>query len=202
MARVSKDHISNWYEYHIDIDNRTLWIGSFSDEDSNDELGVEFNLAANVIKGLHLLEKSGPGGDKPIHIILNNPGGDEIEGLAMYDAIKGCKNHVTMTVYGKVMSMAGYLLQAADYRIMAPHAVFMMHEGTRAVSADHPRIVKNWNSYYDKVDEICSDIYMKRIKEKNPDFSKRKLDDMLKFDTILSATETVALGLADAVLEY
>lgn len=202
MAKVSKDYVDKWYDYDIDVDNRTIWLGSISGEDDESESGVEFNLTERVIKGLHLLEKNAPNGDKPIFILMNNPGGEEVEGLAIYDAIRACRNHVTITVYGKCWSMAGYILQAADERIMAPNASFMLHEGSRGLPDDHPRIVKNWNKYYDHIDQVCFDIYMDRLKEKNPDFSKKRLEDMLKFDTILTAQKAVEEGFADKVLEY
>lgn len=200
MAKINKDHVDKWYDYNIDLDNRTIWLGSMGEEDGTGESGVECFLAENIIKGLHLLEKNAPNGDKPIFIILNNPGGDEVEGLAIYDAIKACKNHVTVTVFGKVWSMAGYILQAADERVMAPHSSFMLHEGQRGLPYDHPRIVKRWNEYYDQVDQYCFDIQYNRIKEKNPDFAKKKLEEMLKFDTILTPQETIDLGLADKIL--
>lgn len=199
MARVTKDHIDQWYDYDIDIDNRTIWLGSVS-ADENGELGVDAKLAERVIKGLHVLEKNAPNGDKPIFILLNNPGGDETEGLAIYDAIKNCKNHVTVQVYGKCYSMAGYIIQAADHRIMTKHSFFMLHEGTRQLPADHPRIVKAWNNYLDKLDVIFFDLYLNKIRKKHPNFSRKKLEDMLKFDTILTAQEAVDLGLADEVL--
>ena len=130
MAKVSKDHADKWYDYNIDLDNRTLWLGSIK-KDDEEESGVDFTLSESIIKGLHLLEKNAPNGDKPIFIIMNNPGGDEIEGLAIYDAIQACKNHVTATVFGKCWSMAGYILQACDWRVMAPNSTFMLHEGSR-----------------------------------------------------------------------
>jgi ATP-dependent Clp protease protease subunit len=201
MGKISKDHIDKWYDYDIDMDNRTLWIGSIL-KDIDSESGVDAALSERVIKGLHVLEKSASAGDKPIKIIINNPGGCETEGLAIYDAIKACKNHVTITVYGKCWSMAGYILQAADERIMTPTSSFMLHEGTRGLPTDHPRIVKNWNKWHDYVDEFLFELYFNKIKEKHPHFSKKKLEDMLKFDTILTAKEAVELGLADSVLEY
>lgn len=201
MAKVNKDHIDKWYDYDIDIDNRTIWIGSVNIED-DEESGVDASLSERIIKGLHVLEKNAPSGDKPIFMLMNNPGGTEIEGLAIYDAIRSCKNHVTITVFGKCESMAGYILQAADHRVMSPHSRFMMHEGTRELPSDHPRIVKAWNKHYDKVDEICLKIYLDRIREKHPQFPKRKLVEMLKFDTIAWADDAVEYGLADEVLQY
>lgn len=201
MAKLSKDHIDKWFDYDIDMDNRTLWIGSVS-TDNGEETGVDAALSERVIKGLYILEKLAPAGDKPISLIINNPGGDEIEGLAIYDAIKACKNHVTATVYGKCYSMAGYILQAADERIMTPNSSFMLHEGTRGIGPDHPRIVKNWNKWYDYLDQCLLDVYLTKIRQKHPEFSKKKLEEMLKFDTILTAQDAVQLGLADTVMEY
>jgi ATP-dependent protease ClpP protease subunit len=43
-------------------------------------------------------------------------------------------------------------------------------------------------------------IYLKRIKEKHPKFTRRKLKEMMNFDCILSAKEAVELGLADKIL--
>lgn len=204
MARVSKDHIDKWFDYDLDIDNRTIYVGSIGEDENGGETGVDFSLSERVIKALHVLEKNAPSGDKPIHIILNNPGGEVIEGLAIYDAIRMCKNYVTITAMGKVWSMAGYILQAADPggRIMAPNASFMLHEGTEAHSGDHPRIIKAWREFNEKQDKKLFELYLTKILEKHPDFKPKKLEEMLKFDTIMDAEETVELGLADKVLEY
>lgn len=199
MAKIHKEGIDRWYDYDIDVDNRTIWIGSPNKTDE-DESGVDYRLSERVIKGLHILEKNAPDGTKPIFLIINNFGGDEVEGLAIIDRITECKNHVTITGYGKVFSMAGYIMQACDHRVMSKNAAFLLHEGTRGLPSDHPRIVAAWNKYYDKLDAIFFDTYFTKIREKNPDFSKKKLEEMLKFDTILNAAETVGLGLADEIL--
>lgn len=46
---------------------------------------------------------------------------------------------------------------------------------------------------------ILNKIYLDRIREKNKDFTIKKLDKMLDFDTILLPSEAVQLGLADEV---
>ncbi len=200
MAKLTKDHVDKWYDYNIDIDNRTIWLGSIDPNlGDEEESGVDSSLTESIIKGLHVLEKNAPNGDRPILIIMNNPGGDVTEGLAIYDAIKNCQNHVTIKVYGKCYSMAGYILQAADTRVMTKNSYIMMHEGHRPSGGDHPRNVKAWQDHYDRLDAVCFKIYLDKIAEKNPSFSPKKLEDMLKFDTFLSAQESVDLGLADTV---
>lgn len=201
MRRKITEPLEYWYEYNIDLDSRTLWIGSVKTDGEENESGVDYALVENVLKGLHLLECSGPAGDKPITIMLNNPGGDVIEGLAIYDAIRTCKNHVTIKICGKAWSMAGYILQAADERQVAKNASFMLHEGTRSLGTDHVQNIKRWSKYCDRLDEQCFEIYYQAISKKHPTFTRKRLRDMLKFDTILSATEVVDLGLADKIIE-
>ena len=43
-------------------------------------------------------------------------------------------------------------------------------------------------------------LYLEKIRQKHPDFKLKKVQAMCNFDTILSAKETVELGLADKVL--
>ena len=57
-------------------------------------------------------------------------GGEWKEGMAIYDAIKGCKQHVTIINHTHARSMSSIILQAADERIMTPHSTFMFHAGT------------------------------------------------------------------------
>ena len=97
-------------------------------------------MAERAIKALHILDSTAPTGDKPITVIMNNPGGDEYHGMAIYDAIKSCKNHVTIVVFGMAMSMGSIILQAADKRVMSANSRVMIHYGTWGIN-DHPKKV-------------------------------------------------------------
>ncbi|KKM79032.1 hypothetical protein LCGC14_1353960 [marine sediment metagenome] len=68
-----------------------------------------------------------------IEIIFNSPGGDVVEGMALYDFIqlvKGRGHHVTTTALGMAASMAGILLQAGTKRRMGAEAWVLIHEGS------------------------------------------------------------------------
>lgn len=203
MARINKDHLDKWFEHNVDLDNRTIWIGSIKIDDNENESGVDAKLSESVIKGIHLMEKSAPEGDKPFMIYLNTPGGSEFDGLAIHDAIKACRNHVTIIVWSKAWSMGSYILQAGDKRILAKNSTVMIHEGTLDLPPnEHPRIVKQWFKYYFDVQEpALNAILMDRIREKHPEFKDRKLEEMCKFDTILTPQQAIDLGLADEILE-
>lgn len=200
MSKIVKDDIDRLYDYDIYVPNRTIYMGSLESDISEGESGVDAAMAERVIKGLHLLDNSAPTGDKPITVIMNNPGGDWYHGMAIYDAIKACKNHVTVIVYGYAMSMGSIILQAADERVLAPNARMMIHYGTMGMGDTHTKIFRKWADETKKIDKKMLEIYMDRIKVKHPNFSKSKLDEMCNFDTILTAEEAVELGLADKVL--
>lgn len=196
--RVNRDDIDKFYDNDLYLPGRILYMGSTNVEDGV-ETGTDAIMAANVIKGLQILDTLAPTGDKPITIIMNNPGGDEYDGFAIYDAIKNCMNHVTIIVFGKAMSMGGIILQAADKRIMSKNSRFMMHYGSFAIDAN-AKDVYNWVDDNKKLDTLMEDIFLEKMKEKKPRINRVKLQEMLKSDFIVDAKSAVALGLADEVL--
>ena len=196
--RVNRDDIDKFFDNNLYMPSRTLYIGSTHVEDG-EETGTDAMMAANAIKGLQILESVAPAGDKPITIIMNNPGGEEDDGFAIYDAIKNCKNHVTMIVLGKAMSMGGIILQAADKRIMAPNARFMMHYGSFSMSANAQDVYK-WVDDNKRLDKIMEDIFLEKMKQVKPRMTRTQLKDMLKTDFIVNAKEAVRLGLSDEIL--
>jgi ATP-dependent Clp protease protease subunit len=199
MAKINKDYVDHLFEYGVDIDNRTIYLGSAEYVDG-EESGVDWKMAERFIKAIHLLETAGANGDKPINIILSTGGGDTIYGLSIYDAISACKNHVTITVYGQACSMGAYILQSADTRLLAKNSVVMFHEGQDGYNTNHPEIIRRWVKFNEKYGYRLDDILMNRIREKHPEFKEKKFKEMNVFDTILTAADAVELGLADAIL--
>ena len=88
------------------------------------------------IKRLSSWSRMFPG--EPMTIIFNSPGGDVVNGLALFDFIQelrrdetapgGKAHHVTTKAQGYSASMAGILLQAGDVRIMDAEAWLLIHE--------------------------------------------------------------------------
>ena len=196
MSR-ERSELALWHEYDILPGDRTIYIGSKSSDETG-ESGVDYLLAEKVIKNLHILDKRMS--DIPITIKMNNPGGDVYHGLAIYDAIKSCRNDVTIIAYGYVMSMGSVILQAADTRIMSPHTRMMIHHG-EGITSGHMLDVQKQADEFKELNFIINDIYLSRIKEKKPRFTMKQLEDKMKFDWYLNAKEAVALGLCDAILE-
>lgn len=194
--RHTRDDVDRFHEYGIYLPTRTLYMGSEESDIEAGESGCDAIMAERAVKNLHVLDKMS---NKPITVIMNNSGGDEYHGFAMYDAIKGCRSHVTVQVMGHAMSMGSIILQAADERIMAPTSRQLIHYGVWG-TIDHAKTTQKWAKEGEKIDRWMEDMYLGKIREKHPKFSLRRLRDMLDHDTFLTAQESVELGLADKVL--
>jgi ATP-dependent Clp endopeptidase proteolytic subunit ClpP len=197
MARRNhSDDIEKFHDYKIHIPSRTIYMGSEVVDIDSGESGCDAAMAERFIKNMIILE--GISSD-PVTVIINNIGGDEYHGMAIYDAIKLSECEVTIKVFGHAMSMGSVILQAADHRIMTPNSRQMIHYGTWG-QHDHAKTAQKIAEEGLKIDKWMENIYLERIKEKNPTFSLKKLTEMLDHDTFLTAEESVELGLADKVL--
>ncbi len=160
------------------------------------ESGTDGMMAERMIKNLTILEGMN---SEPITILMNNIGGDEYHGFAIYDAIRACKSPVTIVAMGHAMSMGSIILQAADERVMAPTASQMIHYGTWGIH-DHAKTTQQWAKEGQRIDKWMEQMYLTKIREKHPDFKLKALEKMLNFDTFLTAQESIDLGLADKIL--
>lgn len=200
--RYKTDDIDKFFDYDLSVPTRTIYMGSISTDVDGAESGTDAGMAERMIKSLHIMENfdaAAGNGEKPITIIMNNIGGDEYHGMAIFDAIQSCKNHVDIKVYGHAMSMGSIILQAADTRIMAPNSRMMIHYGTWGVH-DHAPTAYKWAEEGKKFDKWMEDLYLKKIREKHPKFATEKLRKWLTADTFFTPEEAVHWNLADEIL--
>lgn len=188
--KLNRDDIDKLYDYGIYIPMKTIV--------SVGETGEE--TAVNLMKGLLILDSIEP--EKPLCIHLNNVGGDEHHGMAIYDSIKACQSNVIIIGKGNIHSMGSIIFQAADERIMAPNAKQLIHYGSplHADSELHAKSQWSWTEECKRFSSWMEELYLEKIKEKHPDFKLKKLQEMLNFDKVLDAKESVELGLADKIL--
>lgn len=193
--KINDFEIEMFMAYGLDISNRIVYIGS-ANEDISDSNGVNGKLAENAIKSLTILENQNK---SPIKIILNGYGGDYYYGMAIYDYLKSCESEIRITVCGPAMSAHSLILQAGDVRSLTKHSKLMIHYGSFGMD-DHTKNFKNWSKEAEQCCVELERIYMNKIQEKIPNFKLHKLKKMLDFDSILSAEETVSIGLADEIV--
>lgn len=197
MARINKSDMEKFYDYNIDLGSKTLYLGSATTSD-DEEAGVDHRFAELAIKGLTMLDSTKKA--EPITIIMNNSGGDIYHAMAVYDRIKECESEVVVKVYGHVMSAAVWILQAADHRMLAEHSRMMLHTGTYELADNHPEINKAWAKQYEWDEQEFNRILLERILERQAEFTLSRLNELLRFDTILTPVEAINLGLADGVI--
>jgi ATP-dependent protease ClpP protease subunit len=166
-------------------------------------MGEETNatMCRNFIKNLHMLEDLS---SDPILVIANNVGGDELHGMGIYDSIRASTCYITLKIVGHAMSMGSIIAQAADKRVMMPNARFMLHYGT-AMLTDSDMEAKTqyrWITESKKFDSMMENLFLSRIREKNPNYSMHSLKKLLDRDTILDAEESLSLGLVDEIVQY
>lgn len=192
MARNISEHADDFHRHGLYLPTRTMVIDG--DEDSDGEITTK--SASRDIKNLHILDNLGTG---TITILLDSIGGTTLAGMRVYDAICACKNHVVI-IADSAMSMGSIILQAGDQRILNKNGRVMIHVGS-AEYADHPNSIDNWRKYDKKLDVVHENIYLEKIKQKKPRFTREQLQKLLVHDTIFTAAEAVEMGLADKVLE-
>jgi ATP-dependent Clp protease protease subunit len=199
MPRHSKDTTELFHDYGIHVPTRTIILdtGVMGEEDEDDSVGV--GMAMRFIKNFHILRCISP--TQPITVLMNTVGGNEDQGMVIYDLIKSFEGEVTIEVVGSAMSMGCIILQAADHRIVHKHSRVMFHTGfmspmmsipdetLAAAMADH--------AYGKVLDKIIFD----RIVEKQPKLTMKKYSEICTRSKYLVGAEAVEYGLADLVKE-
>jgi ATP-dependent protease ClpP protease subunit len=214
--KMAREDVNKFIEDGYCLTTRMICLGGGDDEGE-----ITFTSAQKVIKALHLLACAGP--KKPITILLNSDGGAWLHGMAIWNVIEAIENHVTVIVLGEACSMATVLLQAADYRIVAPDGLFMIHAGETAYSGS-PKSVENWILHEQKtIQNRMYEIYLERFKDAdraalsqilNPKLpggcpkvyprksvNRTQIEQLCSQDVIFTAKEMVATNLADRMLE-
>lgn len=198
--KYKTDDIDKFFDYDLSLSTRTIFLStSYDAEEAVDPMMVE-----RVMKCLHVLDnldESSLNGTNPITIIMNCPGGFYYDGLAIYDAIRACKNHVTIKVFGVAMSMGSVILQAADKRVLSPNSTMMIHYGEGGGEAYHLPTVRAWGEEDKRLSKMLEDLYMEKIRQKQPKFRRDKLKKWLTIDTFFAPKEAIEIGLADEILE-
>lgn len=199
-AGSSLDYLDRFVTHDVCFMTRTIYLGSSPRSDDNDESGIDWLLAERMIKNLWALDNYNQSKGKDITILLNCIGGEEIHGMAIYDAVNNCKSWVTIRVIGHAMSMGAIILQSGDERILYPHSLMMIHEGQECYSGISENIRRSRHAQ-EQYNKRTRKILLDRIREKHKKYGEKQLIAKLRLDTWLTPEEAVSLGLADKVID-
>lgn len=205
MAKDRTEILESLHTYGVNPSSRELYL--FGEPRTDDisyvvgEPGVEYQMANRLIRNLGLLQ-----GTEPILVHMKTCGGNYEEGMAIYDALRFCKSHVTIVSYTHARSMSSIILQAADRRVLMPSSYVMLHWGTFGIEGEYQTVKSNihWA-------ERCEVQYLgvlidaMRRGGKYSRWSKARIEAMLREefgrngDVFLTPEEAIHWGLADEI---
>jgi len=134
---------------------------------------------------------------EPITITINSPGGDVMDGFALYDTILRLRrkgSYVTTHGQGMVASMAAVLMQAGDERILDRNAFFMIHE-ISALTGGRLSDIEEQAAFMKRLQGKALDALAERSTLSKAAIARR----WRKKDDWLAAEEALKLGFVDGV---
>jgi ATP-dependent Clp protease protease subunit len=191
----SREHweaVNCLHEHNINPSTRELFIGGFPPNLGDEEIGVDHQMALEVIRNLTYLESLS---DEEILIHMCTIGGDVRYGMAIYDAIHECSCPITIRAHAHARSMSSIILQAGDLRQLMPNAHFMIHEGSMYIH-DTARGARSYIDVSRREEDRMMEIYTERSNVPHAQIEEQMKNHQ---EWYLLADEAVELGFADEV---
>ena len=156
------------------------------------EIGTWGITANQFVRDLAALDD----GISPIIVAFNSVGGDLFDGLAIHNALSRLGERCTGRVDALAASAASVAVCGAHKVVIASNAILMIHNPYTYASGDAEGLRKV-AAVLDQATEVIIAAY----KSKAPDIDEVELRRLVNAETWLTASEAVALGLADEVGE-
>ncbi len=134
---------------------------------------------------------------EPVTMFINSPGGDVNSGLAIYDVMRAVPCPIRTVCVGRAASMGAVLFASGDQRDILPHGSVVIHD---------PLIPGGISGSALQIQELSEDLL--RVRQVLGEILARQTGKTLEEiyaktarDTIFTADEAVAFGLADQVID-
>ncbi len=129
-----------------------------------------------------------------IELLINSPGGDVFDGVAMVNVLRAHRASTRAVVQGIAASAASFIACAADECLMAPNSTMMIHDAWGACVGNASDMAA-FGATLDQVSGSLAEVYASK--------SGKTVEEMraaMQAETWYTAEEAVAAGLADAVV--
>ncbi len=156
------------------------------------EIGTWGITANQFVRDLAALDD----GVSPIVVAFNSIGGDLFDGLAIHNALSRLGERCTGRVDALAASAASVAVCGAHKVVIASNAMLMIHNPWTYAAGDAENLRKVAAALDQAMEAIIA-----AYKAKAPDIDEVELRRMVSAETWLTASEAVALGLADEVGE-
>lgn len=127
-----------------------------------------------------------------VNVIINSPGGDMFEGMAIYNILREHKGRVTVKIVGLAASAASIVAMAGD-NVQIARAGFLMIHNAWTYAPGNRHDFRELADYLEPFDKSMSDIYKARTGLEN-------IAAMMDAETYIGGETAVEQGFADELL--
>ena len=152
---------------------------------------VDEELSKKAIKELIKLDYLS---NKPITILINYPGVDCTEGLAIIVAMKMCNSPVNTIVTGMCASMAGIISVCGDIRVITKNAFWMAHPMAGGTYDYKQHLI----DYVDFIKVL--DVKMSAILSTHTKLTKEDVEKFKHGQLWLDAKQCIEKGVCDEII--
>jgi ATP-dependent Clp endopeptidase proteolytic subunit ClpP len=155
----------------------------------HDEIGLWGISASQFMRDLR-----GMGELDEINLSIHSPGGDVLDGWAIYNSLKNNKAKVTARVEGLAASMASVILMAADTVEIPENAYIMIHNPWGLAVGDAEEM-RDTADLLDKLGNGLVNAYVSRTGN-----DEDEIREMMSAETWMDGKEAVERGFADKLI--
>lgn len=130
-----------------------------------------------------------------INLHINSPGGGLHSGLAAYDNIRSLTTPVRTLIEGSCCSAATFISLAGSHRVMGKRAIYLIHPISKFLGWSKAETFKEEKKNLDIAEKIIKKLY-----KRHSNLTKKEIEEILKTETIMTASECKRVGLIDDIL--
>ena len=159
-----------------------------------DEIGFNLWTGEGIASKQFAQDLKSLGDIHTINLLMNSPGGDVFEGLAIYNTLMNSKAQVNVRIDGLAASIASVIAMAGDKITIAENGSMMIHAAWTLAIGNAADLRKT----ADTLDTITQGIVASYAKRTGMD--AKKITTMMDAETWMTGQECVDQGFADAVM--
>lgn len=152
-----------------------------------DVIGWPFVEASDFVRDLQAVNTG------KITVRLNSPGGDVMDGLAIYNSLRHHKAEVTTRIEGWAASIASIIALAGDKREIASNGYYMIHNPWLLAIGDY-RMMGQAQDLLGKITDTLARTYAEHAS-----LTVGKVKTAMDNETWYTANEAIGAGFADSI---
>lgn len=133
-------------------------------------------------------------GERPVTVVINSPGGDMFEGLAIYNILREHKAEITVKIVGIAASAASVIAMAGD-EIQISRAGFLMIHNAWVVAGGNRHDMREVADWLEPFDQAMAGVYAARS-----GLDEAAIAAMMDAETYLNGQQAIDKGMADELL--